>query len=520
MQEVCPLPLGVDTLAALRISWCDIVTQAMPPPEWAVRSWHPCQTLRVEVCNDGNPARGGARVKRISDSQIIGEAGVALIALRTADMGHVWHQRFTDAGIDGEIELRDPGTGAMSNRIVLVQSKASRALFPGETTASFHYLVDTRDLEYWLGGNAPVVLICSHPDNHEAWWVHLNEWFDDPLRRASRKVQFDKDTQAFDSTAAEAIARLGARPGTGIYLGVPPRRETLVSNLMPLRRVPNMVHSAPVSENRIDKLGPALRAAGLQRSDWVLRHGRVISFRPLDEPVWSSWLTSQVMSEPAEQWLGSEDPEVHRATAELLTRTLRDSLHDELAWQPKKRLLYFKATQRLGPRTIRGKARERVVFKAYMKKGDPTQIAYYRHAALSVSYLQDDDVWYAQLDPSYLFTRDGREEARYAADHLAGIKRLERSAAVEGSVQMWASYLRGDMRRLGDPDRVLGWGELLRFASDHGIDDRHWVGKPKRASTLEEEQSAGVISLDDYELPIDPSGASQADDEDDDWQLL
>jgi hypothetical protein len=61
--------------------------------------------------------------KKIDKSAHIGDAGIALIHTRVSAMGHVWHARAVDAGIDGTIELRDPATGLVSNRHLLVQAK-------------------------------------------------------------------------------------------------------------------------------------------------------------------------------------------------------------------------------------------------------------------------------------------------------------------------------------------------------------------------------------------------------------
>ncbi len=78
--------------------------------------------------------------KKISRSAHIGDAGVAFIHQRVNAMGHVWHERHTDAGIDGSIELRDPATGEVSNCHLQVQSKARDSLFAGETDDRFHYV--------------------------------------------------------------------------------------------------------------------------------------------------------------------------------------------------------------------------------------------------------------------------------------------------------------------------------------------------------------------------------------------
>jgi hypothetical protein len=64
--------------------------------------------------------------KTYTDATMTGDAGIALIHRRTSEMGFAWHPRGSlDAGIDGEIELRDPATDAALNKILFVQSKAS-----------------------------------------------------------------------------------------------------------------------------------------------------------------------------------------------------------------------------------------------------------------------------------------------------------------------------------------------------------------------------------------------------------
>lgn len=73
--------------------------------------------------------------KKIDNNALIGDAGIALIHGIVNQMGLIWRAKDTfDAGIDGEIELRDQATGEVSNRRVLIQSKASDGRFPGKTT--------------------------------------------------------------------------------------------------------------------------------------------------------------------------------------------------------------------------------------------------------------------------------------------------------------------------------------------------------------------------------------------------
>ena len=50
-----------------------------------------------------------------SQSGQIGEEGQQLVGLTVARLGHLWHDRRVDLGIDGEIELVDPVAWSASN---------------------------------------------------------------------------------------------------------------------------------------------------------------------------------------------------------------------------------------------------------------------------------------------------------------------------------------------------------------------------------------------------------------------
>jgi len=108
-------------------------------------------------------------LKKIDASAQIGDGGIALIHQQVNKMGFVWHERKTDAGIDGEIELHNPVTGEVANRLILIQSKARDRRFSGENERSFHFICEPADVTYWMSAEDPVLLVCSHPQAGEAW---------------------------------------------------------------------------------------------------------------------------------------------------------------------------------------------------------------------------------------------------------------------------------------------------------------------------------------------------------------
>lgn len=155
--------------------------------------------------------------KKIHQNSIIGQEGVNLVERLVLKMGFLWYATpGMEAGIDGVIEIRDKITGAVYNKIIQVQSKATEKRFTAETADKFHYTCDENDLRYWLEGNTPVILVVSRPRTDEAYWVSVKSYFKDPEKRASRRVVFDKNRDRFDERSAKALMDLASKPETTV----------------------------------------------------------------------------------------------------------------------------------------------------------------------------------------------------------------------------------------------------------------------------------------------------------------
>lgn len=427
--------------------------------------------------------------KRITNSQHIGNRGTALIDRRVGEMGHVWHGRTTDAGIDGQIELRDPKTGDMLGRLVLVQSKATEGRFPGEDERGFHYVVKGSDLEYWLRANAPVILVCSRPGTQEAWFKSVQECFSTPERIAARRVDFDKELDRLDASAAERLLRLTDAPQAPVYLGPPPRPERLRSNMLPLTTWPEIVYEADCVCAGPREAWEVLRAVSDDvPSDWRLRGGRIQTFRDPRAGALRHLLKSEPTTRPADDLAFSVDREEEHGFRELLRLTFCHMYRDDLAWHRENRILFFRGNADLEPRKVAG-ARPGVgvtVFRPYARKSDHSQVAYCRHLAFAFRFVRADEDWLMAITPTYHFTFDGFRDFYWAADQLAGIKRRERNAAVRGNTETIARFLRGApdenlLTPLLGSGRPLEFGDLLTFDVEHGIDDGAWK-KPAAAA--------------------------------------
>ena len=111
--------------------------------------------------------------KTFTEQARIEHLEIALCSTRVAEMGHISHEKGVNYGIDGEIELVHEGQ--VLNRVLWVQSKAKgdTIKFAGETDIALKFICEPNDIDYWLSGTAPVLLVCSHPESGEAWFKHL-----------------------------------------------------------------------------------------------------------------------------------------------------------------------------------------------------------------------------------------------------------------------------------------------------------------------------------------------------------
>lgn len=421
-----------------------------------------------------------ANRKTMTRQALIGEKGVELITRRCLQMGYLFHPRRVDHGIDGHIDLVETETGAVLNLTLLVQSKAQDRPFQGENAEGFRYLCDQRDLDMWLSGNAPVILVFSHPEQEEAWWVDIKSAFPDSAARAKRVIFIDKRTQRFDREAAAALMDLALPKGAGLYLRPPSITETLTTNLLAVAEMPASVFVATSHfGGDYRAAGEALSEQGMRASGWVLRDNMIYSFDNLREEPGSILCEGDVEEHATAEWAESDDLDTRYRFQELLTRTVQGS-YPELRWHKERRHVHFRATADLSPRKAgrRPGGSGRTVFGPHPDKRESGKIGYYHHASLQMRFRRLDRAWFCELEPDYCFTSDGVTEHRNTDKLLAGIKRLERHAAVFGWTSMWAAYLRGPGDLL-TPAKPVEFGNLLTVQVERGIDDKRWGPAPE-----------------------------------------
>jgi hypothetical protein len=460
-----------------------------------------------------------ARGKMVTRQTLVAEAGIALVHRRVTEMGYLFHPRRVDHGIDGHIDLVDPSTSEVLNVALLVQSKASGLPFPYETDDSFQYTCDETDLNYWLSGNAPVILILSHPDQGQAWWVDIKAELADPRRRAARVVAVDKRRQIFDASAAAELLGRATPRDSGVFLATPPKRETLTSNLLRIAAMPEVIYLAPAAVTTYPAAGELLAArSGRGRGAWILRDRLVISFADLSEAPLRVLCAGDVERHGAAEWAASDDTDTQHRFMDLLSRALAEDQWGDLRWHNERRHLHFCPTPKLTPRR-EGRApgrRGHTVFGPYYSKQDPRTVSFYRHAALSTRFRRIGGTWYCQLGTDYCFTSDGRNEYQYADTLLAGIKRLDRHGAVAGWNRTWAIYLT-QQPDLFAKEKALVFGDLETFEVERGIENRLWGPAPVQHGddaddTVQVETALAAMGFETADLfALDDDGADLDD---------
>lgn len=426
--------------------------------------------------------------KKIHNNSMTGQKGINLIEKIVLEMGFVWYPTGgMEAGIDGTIEIRNPQTGEVANNIVQVQSKATENPFSAETADKFEYTCKDKDIDYWLGGNTPVILVVSRPKDNLIYWVSVKNYFDTPDKIKSKKVYFNKKTNAFSKESASQLTDLAVSKTVGLYLDPVQKTEDMYSNLLEIKKFPEYIYMAETTFKRPKDVIDELKRMGAEvNNEWILRNKRILSFHDLDQYPWNRICDVGTLDNfGVDEWAFSDDRDRENELKDLLTQSLAEMLRDKFVrYSRDNKLYHFTATKKLTERRIKYhsifKETSRTVFTGYSKRKNSDEPAYYRHSAFEGKFLKFGDNWYLEITPTYYFTRDGYEEYKFAEETIKKIKMLELNMAILGQVIMWAKILKpARVGNLFDKPKIehIEFGDLLKIESFYGIDDKTWLPK-------------------------------------------
>lgn len=439
--------------------------------------------------------------KKVRENQLLAERGIALISEVVLAMGNIFRPTgVLDAGIDGEIEIRDVTTGQVTNQIIKVQSKAVTR-FQNETNDGFDFWPSTADVKYWLGGNVPVILILSCPDKREAYWVSVQDY-----KRANpttKGIHFEKARTRLNREAAAGLASLVTNSHYGQYTPPVQRTETLLSNLLPVIQLPDLIYIAETEHRKRPQVFDALKQQTEKSvgAEWILKNERIFSFHDLREFPYSKICDQGTVEEFAiREWTESADHDKQHELVQLMNCALREKLRAfSVVFENKAPFYcyYFRGNRDLKPATFSyfagKKVTHREVFKAYTRPNGSTR--YCRHSALRGQFLSIDGQWHLEVTPTYYFTRDGLATYRFYEEPLKGIKRLERNNAVRGQLVMWIELLTmpPDMHRPAYP--YLSFGRATEFSFAFGLNDEDWLAREKADAELTDDGPQASFEL-------------------------
>jgi Domain of unknown function (DUF4365) len=449
-------------------------------------------------------------------------------------MGYLWHPTGgVEAGIDGMIEFRNPTSGEMNCLVLLVQSKSRQGKFKAETEESCEFTCDQADINYWLEGNAPIILVVSRRGANEGYWASVKDRFSDPVARESRTIKFDKAKDRFDKNSGLALLKLAAPKEKGIYHAPVRKKERIISNFLKVDFTSNEIFSAPTQYATMKEFNREFENLGhRKRNDFIIKDGRLFTFSELfDDPLGELCNWNEIESYDICEYSQSEDSDQYRHFVELLNGTLREALSKYISFNYYRKYFFFRASPDLSPYTfdyegLNRKTRQTVFVPkikdrkdeiTIVKKGGQSkkmkaavhtpEVEYCKHHAFWGQFERYDDNWFFEIIPTYHYTAsNGHSPYHNRTLLLSGIKKLDRNLAVLGQTVLWSRLLqmngcinKPDVDLLAFEPRFkhFTFGELEFFDQSVGIDDSRW----KNFLDKEEDISAtGSQNLDaDYD---------------------
>ncbi len=446
--------------------------------------------------------------KTVTDQQLIGELGEQLVKTRVMQLGHVFEGRGRlETGIDGTIDFRDPMTKRMTGRTVAVQVKTrEKNDYDRENDAGFDYLMRPADVEFWRSSSLPVVLILHRRSDDSFYWKSVA----DCMTGNERKLHFDKVLDRLDAASMDRMATLSVERGRlGTF--VPPMRTGELAHLNLMRiALPKeiFVADSPYASGR--SAVPVLLGQEDRRFDWVIRNRRFVSFHdPRFSGVSAIVDLDTVEAVETELIADSDDPEDELLMIELLRRTMVEQVSADLAFDHKGRTFYFRALERHQARRYEYRSlrdpTSAMVVQVYMNKKRKDEVHSVRHHAFRPRFERIAGEWFLSISPTFVFTEDGFKPHRFAADLLAGKKRMDRNGSIRGQVFMFRFLLSGAV--LGSkaamldlfgtaedetaPGAVLQFEPIEPIKMDVAVPEDAWVINDPNARKMKAENDDG-----------------------------
>jgi hypothetical protein len=268
--------------------------------------------------------------------------------------------------------------------------------------------------------------------------------------------------------SAATMTRLPSKVGTDAAKAV--EVDVLYSNLVPVKRYPPRIYSAPATVSTYRQAWAALRRTRTKAripASWILHNNVIHSFTDPEESRLETIVdTGAIESNSSWEWAESDDPDRLRLFVQLLNSALREDLDAKGVWFFFDDKVYaFAGRPDEEPRSyryqnIRQRSAITVVSHYTREAKDGRTYTFLRHLAFAGRFRRIDATFYLEVTPTYRFTTDGKQKDQFHDDRVSGIKRLERNRAVLSQVRLWNDVL---VAPAEDGEALLSFKQALSF---------------------------------------------------------
>ncbi len=431
---------------------------------------------------------------------MLGEIGEAAVRLRFLHMGFQFDGRSRlEAGIDGIAEVMDNGKPLA--KMIAVQVKATESSqYSSEDDSGFNYLIRSKDLEYWQGSNLPVIVVLYRQSDDTFFWKEVPREFNE----GERRLRFSKDQDVLDKNAVDRLADLTV-PKSGFGYYVPPLgggEEALV-NILPIK-LPTEIYVTSTPYSAQKAISILLDGDEPARFDWVIYGGSFWSFHDPRTSICSQIVDLDQVEAIETEYLAFHDDIVEQNKfSHLLKKVLDHQVSDDLGWDKKNKLFYFRALERNVSRTYHYESSKKKtsseVVNVINSKKEEGRVDFVRHHAFIPRLELLADEWFLVITPSYYFTTNGFTAHSYPHALLSGKKRMDNSASLRGQVIMWHRFLTFPDHAENDlfgndttKEVFLRFGEPPTLTLETKVPEDVWGANKQKVSEVDNQQRLAV----------------------------
>ena len=414
---------------------------------------------RLGTQSVGTVGSAMAQSKRVNPNLQQEKEGLIRVQQVVKEMRCIWRPTPNDDyGIDGEIEIVI--CNSPTDQFVKVQCKSGRSYIHNRKLSRFDYYANEADLKYWNGCNVPVILVLHDPTSDCLYWKHLQGYIKSNPGVWSKPyaIHFSRRFDQFDQRSYVKLCALVIREEAELNdLLKESVQESLRSNLLPAIESPGRLYQFSISLKAAEELSES----GVPMPDTAFSKGpgglRYSFHDPLAKDFSGrAWIDgSSVKTIDVGGFLREKGGQ--RVIVELANKALATALGARgLVLREKGHRFYFPPEEGTQVREITWQTpfREasRKVAYPYLSK-ITGQVAFWVHHSLRARFKLSHTQWLLQLEPGYVFTRDGK--AFVAAEHVGRLTTRkishERNQQVLNHLLFWLWFLRDSQETITIP---------------------------------------------------------------------